>query len=373
MSDKDLEQENIIENEEVVVQDDEQLDEVKASFGDPSEVPDPQTKENTPPGAKPNDADKNDNPKQGSSVPKTKVAMVTAAMDAMKKMSKSELGASYKKIMASLKVEGFDADEEAEDTAVSIKEIKKISSDDVDVSEDVSAMFNGEELSEEFVSKATTVFEAAIVSKVNEVLESVTVDMEAELEAEKEEIIESMTNKLDEYLEYVAEEWMEENKLAIEAGVKSEITENFMEGLRNLFAENYIDIPEEKVDLVDEMASKMQELETQVNEEMEKNIELKKQIAESTKDGILADAEDDLTESQAVKLRSLAEGVDFDDAESYKEKIDTLKENYFPKEEKEVITEELDDEPLEIDDENEVKVAPEMSAYMSAISKGIRK
>ena len=351
MSDKDLEQE-VIET----VDNDMELEEAKASFGDPSEVPDPKTKENTPPGAKPNDADLKDNPKQGSSVPKTKVALMSSLVGKLQAMKKDDLMAMYTKMS-----EGADIEDLVSDEAVSIKEVQKISAKDVDVSEDVAAMFKGEELSEEFVSRATTVFEAAVVSKVNEIVEGVQLDIEAELESEKEEIIESLTNKLDEYLEYVAEEWMTENKLAVEKGVKSEITEN------------YIDIPEEKVDLVDEMAEKMSELEENLNAEMEKNIELKKEIAESKKDKVLEDACDDLTESQAVKLKSLAEGVEFDDAESYQDKIDTLKENYFPKEEKVEITEDLDDEPLEIDDETEVKVAPEMSGYMDAITRSIRK
>jgi len=363
MSDKDLEQE-VIET----VDNDMELEEAKASFGDPSEVPDPKTKENTPPGAKPNDADLKDNPKQGSSVPKTKVALMSSLVGKLQAMKKDDLMAMYTKMS-----EGADIEDLVSDEAVSIKEVQKISASDVDVSEDVAAMFKGEELSEEFVSKATTVFEAAVVSKVNEIVEGVQLDIEAELEAEKEEIIENLTNKLDEYLEYVAEEWMTENKLTVEKGIKSEITENFMEGLRQLFTENYIDIPEEKVDLVDEMAEKMSELEENLNAEMEKNIELKKEIAESKKDKVLEDACDDLTESQAVKLKSLAEGVEFDDAESYQDKIDTLKENYFPKEEKVEITEDLDDEPLEIDDETEVKVAPEMSGYMDAITRSIRK
>ena len=355
-----------------------ELEEAKASFGVDAEVPDPKTKEMTPPGAKPEDEDKKDNPKQGSSVKKTKVAMVTAMVDAVKGMKKEELELSYKDIMSALKVEGFekdedDAEEDEKDDKKkkkSIKDIKKIDTDDVDVKEDIAAMFNGEDLSEEFTAKATTIFESAIVSKVNDILESVTIDMEAELEVEKAEITENLTAKLDDYLEYVSEEWMKENELAVEQGIKNEITENFMTGLKALFTENYVDIPEEKVDIVNEMAAKLEELETAVNEEMEKNIELRKEISESRKTKILSDVCDSLTESQAIKLKSLSEGVDFDTEDSYVEKIETLKENYFPSVER-VITEDLDDEPLEIDDENEV-VDPEMSAYMSAITNSIR-
>jgi|SaaInlStandDraft_5_1057022.scaffolds.fasta_scaffold41437_2 hypothetical protein len=355
-----------------------ELEEAKASFGVDAEVPDPKTKEMTPPGAKPEDEDKKDNPKQGSSVKKTKVAMVTAMVDAVKGMKKEDLEHSYKDIMAALQVEGFEKDDEDEDDAddkddkkkkKSIKDIKKIDTDDVDVAEDIKAMFNGEDLSEDFIAKATTIFESAIVSKVNDILESVTIDMEADLEVEKAEITESLTTKLDDYLEYVSEEWMKENELAVETGIKNEITENFMTGLKDLFTENYIDIPEEKVDLVNEMALKLEEMENSLNEEMEKNIELKKDITESNQNEILANVSDSLTESQAIKLKSLAEGVDFDNADSYVEKLETLKENYFPTEE--VIAEDLDDEPLEID--NDVtSVDPEMSAYMSAITNSIR-
>ena len=353
-----------------------ELEEAKASFGVDAEVPDPKTKEMTPPGAKPEDEDKKDNPKQGSSVKKTKVAMVTAMVDAVKGMKKEELEHSYKDIMAALQVEGFEKDEDDEDDndddkkkKKSVKDIKKIDTDDVDVKEDIQAMFNGEDLSEDFVAKATTIFESAIVSKVNEILESVTIDMEADIEVEKAEITENLTNKLDDYLEYVSEEWMKENELAVEQGIKNEITENFMQGLKDLFTENYIDIPEEKVDLVNEMATKLEEVETSLNEEMEKNIELKKEIAESTQDKILANVSESLTESQAIKLKSLSEGVDFDSEDSYVEKLETLKENYFPTEE--VITEDLDYEPLEIDDDVK-SVDPGMSAYMNAISKSIR-
>ena len=352
-----------------------ELEEAKASFGVDAEVPDPKTKEMSPPGAKPEDEDKKDNPKQGSSVKKTKVAMVTSMMDAVKGMKKEELSASYNDIMKAMKVEGFEADEDDEDEddkkKKSVKDIKKVDADDVDVKEDIKAMFNGEDLSEDFISKATTIFESAVVSKVNEILESVTIDLEADLEVEKTEITESLTNKLDDYLEYVSEEWMKENELAVENGIKNEITENFMQGLKNLFTENYIDIPEEKVDLVDEMASKLEETENSLNEEIEKNIELKKEIVESTKEKALQDVSESLTESQAIKLKSLAEGVDFETADSYVEKLETLKENYFPKEE--VITEDVDDdEPLEIDDDVK-SVDPEMSAYMNAITNSIRK
>jgi hypothetical protein len=307
-----------------------------------------------------------------SAPPKTKAGMISAMLDAMKDKKKDDLTASYSAVMAGLKVEGFEAEEVSEEATQSIKEIRQISSEDISIAEDVEAMFGSEELSEDFVVKATTIFEAAVVSKVNQILESVTVDFEAELEAEKVQIVEELSTQVDSYLEYVAEEWMKENELAVEQGIRSEIVENFMSGLRSLFTENYIDIPEEKVDLVDELASKVEELESSINEEMERNIELRKEIVESKRESILSAACGDITESQAVKLSSLSEGVEFEDEAAFTSKLDTLKENYFPKEE--TISEEaiIDDEPLELIEEA-TPTDPGMAAYLNAISKSIKK
>lgn len=357
---------------ELEISQDENLDleEAKASMGDPSEVPEPTTKEVEAPGGKGQDVDKKKGAAQGSSnvkAPKTKIGMLNAMVDKMKGMKKAELAAAYAKTMGE--------EVEVEETAVSIKEMRQITAEDVNVAEDIDAIFGGQDLSEEFVEKAQTVFEAAVVSKVNEILETVTVDLEAELEAEKEEISESISTKLDDYLEYVAEEWMKENELAVEQGIRSEIVENFMVGLRNLFAENYIDIPEEKVDLVDELASKVEELEGSINEEMEKSIELRKELVEQKKVIAMSAASEGLTESQAVKLASLAEGVDFVDEDSYQEKLDTLKETYFAAEAAEELTEEVavDEEPVEISEEAEDAIDPAMAQYIESISRSLKK
>ena len=312
-------------------------------------------------------------PKQAP-VPKTKSGMINAMLDAVKGKKKDDLAASYESIMSAMKVEGFESAEEVAEETQSIKEIRQISSEDVSVSEDVEAMFSGEELSEEFTTKATTIFEAAVVSKVNQILETVTVDFESDLEAEKVQIAEKLSEQVDSYLEYVAEEWMKDNELAVEQGIRSEIVENFMTGLRGLFTENYIDIPEEKVDLVDELAGKVTELESSINEEMERNIVLRKELVEAKQSAILTSACEDITESQAAKLQSLAEGVAFDDADSYAAKLETLKESYFPKEE--AITEEVvidEDEPLELSEEATPASDPSMNAYLNAISKSIKK
>jgi len=361
MSDKEL-----LENEV-------DLDEAKASFGVDAEVPEPSTKENTPPGKAPKDEDKNKNPEQGDSVKPTKVKAVAKIADVVKGMSNEEFQRVYEHLMAALEGKEIVAEEtDEETTATPVREIRHIEAGEIDVAEDVAAMFNGQELSEEFVSKATTIFEAAVVSKVNELLESVTVDLEGEMETAKAEMAEEFAGKLDSYLGYVAEEWMKENELAVEQGIRAEIAENFMRGLRDLFTESYIDIPEEKVDFVDELAAKVEELEAGINEEIEKNIDLKKELTEAKKVIVLGTVSEGLTESQAVKLASLAEGVEFDTEESYAEKLETIKENYFG--ESEMISEEtnFDDEPLEIE-EDANNVDPGMAAYMSAISKSIKK
>lgn len=343
----------------------------KASMGDPSEIPDPEAKDAKAPGGDGKMIDKTSKP-QGSSnikVPNTKVGMIAAMNDKMKKMKKDDV----KKLYASYN-EDVEIDETEE--VSSIREIQQITPSDINVSEDIQAIFGGQDLSEDFVEKASTIFEAAVVSKVNEILETVTVDLEAELESEKEEIIESISVKLDDYLEYVAEEWMKENELAVEQGIKSEIVENFMVGLRNLFAENYIDIPEEKVDLVDELASKVAELEESLDSEMEKNIELRKEVSESYKASVLRDVCEGLTESQAEKMKSLAEGVEFDSTKDYVSKLETIKENYFRSEEEDnTLTEGyvIDEEPVEIEESVETQVDPGMRSYMDAISRSIKK
>jgi hypothetical protein len=347
---------------EVLEMEDQQLDEFKSSMGVDAEVPEPTTKEITPPGG---EAQKGEvAPKK----PSTKVQIIASVNDMMKGLDKSQLQAMYNTLTGK-----GQKNEEVESSVTSIKEIRKISAEDVNVAEDVKAMFGGEELSEDFVGKATTIFEAAVVSKVNEILETVSIDLEAELEAEKEEIVESLSTRLDDYLEYVTEEWMKENTLAVEQGIRNEIVENFMVGLRNLFTENYIDIPDDKVDLVDELATKVTELESSVNEEMERNIVLRKELIEAKKETVLRDVCEGLTHSQTVKMKSLAVGVDFESAEDYSEKLETIKENYFPSEDALSEDTSVDEDPVELEDIQEEAVDPGMRAYMDAITRSIKK
>jgi len=342
----------VVESDET---DGEQLDEKKASMGDPAEIPEPVAKK--------------------APVPKTKVGMIKAMVDIANGKKKAEVSAMFKAMMDP---DAAKDDEEKMERAMPIKSrhdpkkaIKsRYNPESLDLSADVKALFGDEDLSEEFKAKATTIFEAAVVSRINEALESTEIDVVAEVEAEKELVKEEMTAKLDDYLDYVVNEWVKDNELAIEQGIRSEIVENFMVGLRNLFTENYIDIPEEKVDIVDEMAAKVEDTEKAVNEEIEKNIALQKELNNLKSEKVFKEVSEGLTETQKEKFKSLAESVEYND--EYAEKLDTLKNNYFPQEEVVESNDVSDEEPLE-NLEEETKVNGSMAGYMSAISRSIKK
>ena len=201
--------------------------------------------------------------------------------------------------------------------------------DDVDIEDDVNALLVGEELSEGFKDKAKTIFEAALKSKVIEMREAFEAHYEVKLIEEVEVLKEDLIERVDSYLEYVADEWFAENVLSIEKGLKSELTESFLEGLKGLFEENYVSIPDDKYDVVENMTNKLDEMETKLNEQIEKNIFLNKRLAESVADGILFDVSEGLTITQKEKLASLAESVEFESEEEYREKLEMLKESYF--------------------------------------------
>ena len=200
----------------------------------------------------------------------------------------------------------------------------------VDVEDDVNALLGGEELSEEFRAKAKTIFEAAINSKVAAIREEIVREHEEKLSEEVEEIKVELQERVDSYLEYVADEWFVENQLAVENGLKADMTESFLEGMKGLFEEHYVQIPEEKYDVLKSMVEKLDDMETKLNEQIEKNITLNKSLAEATADGILESVSDGLAATQKEKLASLAESVEFESDEEYREKLETLKESYFP-------------------------------------------
>ena len=187
------------------------------------------------------------------------------------------------------------------------------------------------QLSEEFKEKAQTIFEAAVKAKVAEQLDAINEAAQADFDAKLEEARGELAEKVDGYLNYVVEEWVKDNALAIERGIRTEIAEEFMNGLKNLFVENYIDVPEEKADLVEELATKSDDLEAKLNEEFEKNVAMKKELDAIKAENALAEAVVGLTNTQADKVKALAEGVEFETIDQYREKLETIKESYFPK------------------------------------------
>ena len=241
--------------------------------------------------------------------------------------------------------------------------------EEYDIEEDVNALLSGEELSEEFQEKARTIFETAIRSKVAEIKEELQETYGNALIEEIEIIKQGLVERVDAYLEYVADEWVAENALAIEAGLKTEMTESFLLGMRGLFEDHYVSIPEEKYDVIESMVDKLDEMEEKLNEQIERNIALNNRLAESVADVIFADVAEGLALSQKDKLASLAENVEFDSEANYREKLVTLRESYFPinstSTQKEV-TENLSEE---VDYSNASQVSGAMERYLSVLSR----
>ncbi len=221
-------------------------------------------------------------------------------------------------------------DELTTDEVVAEEETVEEETVEIDIEDDVNALLGGEELSEDFRAKAKTIFEAAINSKVSAIREEIVREHEEKLSEEVEEIKVELQERVDSYLEYVADEWFVENQLAVENGLKADMTESFLEGMKGLFEEHYVQIPEEKYDVLKSMVEKLDDMETKLNEQIEKNIALNKGLAEATADGILESVSEGLAATQKEKLASLAESVEFESDEEYREKLETLKESYFP-------------------------------------------
>ena len=243
-----------------------------------------------------------------------------------------------------------------------------------DVEADVAALLEGEELSEEFQSKARTIFETAIKTKVAEIKEELQESYATALVEELDKIKEGLTERVDGYLEYVADEWMQENQLQVEAGLKTEMTESFLEGMKSLFEEHYVTIPEDKYDVLNSMVDKLDEMESKLNEQIDRNVALNRRLAESNADGIFTAVAEGLADTQKEKLATLAENVEFESDTDYREKLETLKESYFPsktsapKNTSENLSEEVSTEEV-ISEE----VAPRMQAYLDVLSRAVKK
>jgi hypothetical protein len=362
-----------------------EIKEVKSSFGVNAEVADAVSKNAAAPGKVQSNGDESpESIPQGSSLPKTKISMINAVMSKLSKMKKEDVEQQLAS-MEEAKEEDEGHEDEKEDKVLIAKMMKKkmkkeevakkITRDDIDVSEDIAAAFSGSDLSEEFKAQATEIFETAVVSAVNMKLAEIAEQAEEEHAEEMQSIKEGLTTKIDEYLDYVVEQWMQENKLAVESGLRSEVTENFLSGLRNLFAENWIDIPEEKVEVVEELASEVEQLTATLDEQMQKNIELKKQVEKFEREIAFVDVSEGLTEMQIAKFESLAEAVDYEDAESYKQKLETIRTNFFESRSEEVTEGRttLDEEFIETNETSEKKLDPSMQVYSAAISRSVKK
>ena len=252
---------------------------------------------------------------------------------------------------------------EVTDEVVTEEEITQ--EEEYDIEEDVNALFGGEELSEEFKAKAKTIFEAAIGSKVGQIKETLESEYAEKIAEATEDLKVTLQERIDSYLEYVADEWLTENELAVEAGLKTEMTESFLEGMKSLFEEHYVQIPEEKYNVLESMVDKLDDMETKLNEQIDKNITLNKRLAESVADGILESVSEGLASTQKEKLASLAESVEFDSEEEYRDKLETLKESYFSrspagKNDSESLSEGVDSTPT--------PVATGMDAYLKTLS-----
>ena len=293
----------------------------------------------------------------------TKSEMQDNMINAMKKMKKGEMESMY----ASYMKDNMDKEETAEE------KVKKESVENrlktIDVSEHVNALMNGEgDLSEEFKRKAATVFEAAVKSKVRSEVERMEDEYKSELEENINATKEGLTEKVDTYLNYVVEEWMKENELAIERGLKGEIAEDFISGLKQLFEDHYVDVPDEKYDVLEAQSEKISELEGRINEMMEESIQSKSKTTKLVKEQVVSEVTSDLAETEIEKFKSLIEDVDFSSEESYHEKLSTLKESYFPKNTP-VMTEAIDD--VETGIAQDIDTSDSMAAYMSAIGRTV--
>ena len=319
--------------------------------------------------------------KEEVKMPSTKSGMIKALFDKVNQMKKEEVSSKWKELMDVAEAEDTggptpeDSDNKKDKVAVKGKKMKASDLPEINVKEDIEALVQGEELSEDFKTKASTIFEAAVYQKVMEVSTKKTEELEEEYQQGlQEEIIsfrDELTEKVDGYLNYVVEEWMKENELALDSSLRSEITEEFITGLKGLFTEHYIEVPEEKVDMVENLFDRVEELETKLNTKIEENVKVTNELNEYRKNKIVEEVSNDLADTQSEKLKELTEGVSMEegDVEDFENKVKQIKESYFPSQVKkdEVISEENVDseEPKETD----AKMSDIMKAYSKAIAR----
>ena len=295
----------------------------------------------------------------------TKEMLKMAMQKKMENMKAVDLKAAYEAMMK----DGYheEAEEVGEEVSAEKKEAIDARIKDLDVKEDVSALMSGEDLSEEFKTKAATVFEAAIKSKLRSEIDRIHEEVTSEKETEQETFKEELTEKVDTYLNYVVEEWTKENELAIERGLKGEIAEDFISGLKQLFEDHYIDVPDEKYDVLEAQSEKIAELEEKLNESIQKNVEMTEDNSVLVREQVFTDVSEDLAQTEIEKFKSLVEDVDFTDEGSFREKLSTLKESYFPKVKPATRARAIDDE--DGGTAQDIDTTDSMRKYMSAISR----
>ena len=250
--------------------------------------------------------------------------------------------------------------------------IAEDSIDDIDLSDDVKALVSSDaDLSEEFKDKAATIFEAAVKTRIKEQTKILEAQFEKKLASETETVKEAMVEKVDSYLNYVVEEWMKENELAVERGIRTEIAEDFITGLKGLFKEHYIDVPEEKYNVLDDLTDQVKDLEGKLNEQIEKNVNLSKDVSESNREKLIAQVSEDLADTEKEKFGSMAENVEYDSAEKFQEKLETIKESYFPKTKIEETTSGDEVDSVAANIPADAGTSDAMAAYTAAISKNL--
>ena len=260
---------------------------------------------------------------------------------------------------------------EAETTEEETEEV--IAEEEIDIEADVNALLEGEELSEEFQNKARTIFEAAIKSKLADVKESVKAQYEEQLVEEVAAIKSELEERVDAYLEYVSDEWLTDNQIAVESGLKSEMTDSFLTGMKSLFEEHYVSVPEDKYDVIESMVDKLDEMEGKLNEQIERNVALNRRLAESSADGIFATVAEGLADTQKEKLATLVENVEFESEADYREKLATLRGSYFPESASTPSTSENLSEEVSTDEVISEEVSPMMQAYLQTLSRAAKK
>ena len=315
-----------------------------------AEVPEPVAKS-----AGKRKADKDGGEKATPKLPGTKAGMIAAMVNVMSGRKMADLQNMYSSM-----TEEVESEEEADLEAA-----------DIDVTEDIDALLGEGDFSDEFKANIGTIFQAAVAARVAQDQARLEEEYETKLEEKTAEVSEEMTSKVDEYLTYAVNEWKEENELAIETGIRAELAEDFIKGLHTLFTEHYIDVPEDKVDVVEELASKVEDLEDKLNKQVAENAEMSKVVAEHKAEEVFTSVVEGLADTEVEKMRTFAEGIDYDGDDDFRSKLEVVKENYFPTK---VVELEVDEVALEDNEDQESKATdPAMQMYSAAISRTIKK